>query len=358
MANEKFNFKKFIDDSKQALLNPKEYFVSMTSEGDIGSLVIKALIYGAVAGVFALLWSVLNITGIGGGMFGEAIGIMALIWSIIGAVIGLFLGGVIILIISSICTGETDFEANLRVSAVLLVLMPINAFLEVFGGLSYFLGAIIGLAVNLWGIWMLYNALIHNLKAKPETSKVIAYVLAGIFALFMIIGLSSRRALSKYTGLNSRKARNIMKEYGVDANKLMKEAEKMTEDYEKTANEMSKEYEKAAKELEKHVQGITETFFAIEMANGDTYKDIDKSKIKNALNDLDEDNDFMILSKGDSYIQTAISGKNYIVEYRDKTGYFRSVTKKIDFDDVKDMFYGFYNGDKDWKDIVEWESAE
>ena len=46
-----------------------------------------------------------------------AIGIMAFIWSVIGAVIGLFIGAVILLVISSICKGSTDFEANMRVTA-------------------------------------------------------------------------------------------------------------------------------------------------------------------------------------------------------------------------------------------------
>ncbi|MDA3781082.1 MAG: Yip1 family protein [Bacteroidales bacterium] len=356
MTEEKFDFKKFIDDSKQALLNPKEYFTSLTSDEGIGVLVIKALIYGAVAGVFAFLWNVFNITGIG--MFGGAIAILAFVWTIVAAVIGLFLGGVIILIISSICTGKDDFEANLRVSAVLLVLMPINAFLAVFGGLSNFLGAIIGLAVNLWAVWMIYNALIYNLKAKPETSKVIAYVLAGVFALFMIIGLVTRSRAPRYLGLNNREARNIVKEYGKSANKLMKEAEKMSKEVENAAKDISKDYEEAAEEMEKYTKGSEESVFAIEMANGNTFEDIDKSKIKDALKDLDEDNDFMILSEGDNFIQTAVSEKIYIVEYKDKTGYFKSVSNDIDYGDVKDMFIGFYKGENKWKELTKWELAE
>lgn len=247
MENKKFDFKKFINDSKQALLNPKEYFIAMPSDVSMGTLIIKALIYGTVAGVFSLLWSVLGITG----LFGGSIGVMALIWSIIASVIGLFLGGVIMLIISSICSGNTNFEANLRVSASLLVLMPISAFLSVFSGLNSFLGVIIGLAVNLWGIWMIYNALIHNLNAKPESSKILAYVLAGILVLFMLIGFGVRRSVSKFTGIDNKEINKIMKEYEKSAEDILKEVGEATKEYEEAVKEMGKEIEK---ELDKEVE--------------------------------------------------------------------------------------------------------
>ena len=133
MNNEKFSFQKLIEDSKSAILNPKEHFTTLNTTGGFGEPVIKAVIYGFIAGVFAFLWSLLNISGGSGlgSLFGGAVGIMALIGSIISALIGLFIGGIIVLIISSICSGSNDYEANVRVVATMMVLIPINAFLNI-----------------------------------------------------------------------------------------------------------------------------------------------------------------------------------------------------------------------------------
>ncbi len=65
---------------------------------------------------------------------------MALVWTIVGALIGLFIGAVIMLIISAICKGSTDFEANLRVVAAVMVLMPINALLGFTMGINSVFG--------------------------------------------------------------------------------------------------------------------------------------------------------------------------------------------------------------------------
>ena len=170
MSNESFNFGAFIKDSIDALIKPKEYFPTLKTDGSLGGPVIKALIYGAISGVFALLWSLLNLSATLGG-FGGAIGIMALIWAIIGAVIGLFIGAVITLVVSAICGGSTDYIANAHVTAALMVLMPVSAILSIFSGLNLTLGFIIKLAVNLYGIYMLYFALIGPLKAKEGSAK-------------------------------------------------------------------------------------------------------------------------------------------------------------------------------------------
>jgi hypothetical protein len=198
MSNETFDFNSFVKESKEVLVNPKDYFAALKVQGGFTEPLIKAVIYGAVAGIFSFLWSVLNIGPATGSMFGGAIGIMAFIWSIIGAVLVLFIGAVIILIISSICKGNTDFEANVRVSAVLLIIMPISALFGFTSGLNLTLGMIVSLAINLFGLWLLYNALIQTLKAKPETVKVVSYVLIALIVVFMLAGMASRRVANRY----------------------------------------------------------------------------------------------------------------------------------------------------------------
>jgi len=192
-----FDLNVFIKESKETLLNPKAYFSTMKTSGGMGEPVLKALIYSVVAGIIVFLWGIL---GIGGqaGIFGAGIGAMALIWTIIGAMIGLFIGAVVVLIISAICKGNTDFEACLRVVSSLMVLFPISAVLGFITGLSPVVGAIIGLCVNLYGLYLLYFGLTESLKANPATTKIVMYVLAVILVIFMIAGLSARKKLNNY----------------------------------------------------------------------------------------------------------------------------------------------------------------
>jgi hypothetical protein len=225
MANEGFNLNRLYSDSKKALFQPKDYFSSLPVEGGIGEPIIKALVYGVVAGFFVLLWSLFNVTGYTGGMFGGMVGIGGFFWSIIAAVIGVFIGGLIILIVSAICGGNTDFEPNVRVAAAIMVLFPINAFLGFFDGISHTLGSIITLLVNLYGVYMLYLAVTGVLRAKEQTTRIVSYVLAGLMVLFLIIGLATRSAVERATGLNEKRIQEMIE-------KQQKELEDIEEELE------------------------------------------------------------------------------------------------------------------------------
>jgi hypothetical protein len=198
MSNGTFDFNAFIKESKDVLVNPKSYFSTMKTSGGMVEPLIKAVIYGAIAGVFAFLWSLLKIGAVTGGLLGGAVGIMALVGYIVGAIIGLFIGAVILLILSSICKGSTDFEANVRVTAAVMVVMPISAFLGFAGGVNFYFGAIVGLAVNIFALWLLYNGFVEALKSKPETTKIVMYVLIAIFVLFILIGMGVRKKANQF----------------------------------------------------------------------------------------------------------------------------------------------------------------
>jgi hypothetical protein len=213
MSNSTFDFNAFIKDSKDVILNPKAYFSTMKTTGGLGEPVIKAVIYGVVAGIIALIWSLLKLGGAAGGMFGSAVGIMLFIWYIIGAVIGLFILAVILLVISAICKGSTDFEANARVTAAVMVVMPITALLSFVSGLNVTAGMIIGLAVNIFALYLLYHGLVEALKAKPETTRVVMLVLVAVFILFMIIGMGAKRSATKFMNeFNNQDLKELIKD--------------------------------------------------------------------------------------------------------------------------------------------------
>ena len=118
--------------------------------------------------------------------------------------IGLFIGAVVILVVASICKGNTDFEACLRVAASVMVVMPISALLGFTTGINSVFGAIVALGVNLYGLYLLYYGLTEALKANPGTAKIITYVLAAILVIFMIAGLGATRRMNKYMNDYSR----------------------------------------------------------------------------------------------------------------------------------------------------------
>jgi len=197
MSNSTFNFNSFIKESIDVLVKPKAYFSTMKTTGGIAEPLIKAVLYGVIGGIIALLWGLLKIGG-SLGIFGGAVGVMMFIWYIIAAIIGLFIGAVIMLIISAICKGSTDFEVNVRVTASVMVIMPIGALLGFVSGLNPTAGSIVSLLVNLFALYLIYHALVEALKAKPASSKVLTIILAALLVLFFIIGLGAKKAANKF----------------------------------------------------------------------------------------------------------------------------------------------------------------
>jgi hypothetical protein len=193
MNNGTFDLNAFIKESKDLLINPKLYFATMRTSGGMVDPLIKAVIYGVIAGAFSFLWSILKIGATGSVVFGGAYGIMIFVGSIITAIIGLFIGAVILLVISSICKGSTDFEANVRVVAATMVLMPLSAFFGFAAGINLYLGLIIGLAINIYALWLLYNGLVEALKTSVETTKIVMYVLIALLVVIMLLGIGAKK---------------------------------------------------------------------------------------------------------------------------------------------------------------------
>jgi hypothetical protein len=212
MSNGTFDFNLFLKESKETLLNPKSYFSTMKTAGGITEPLIKAVIYGFITGVISLLWGILKIGAVGGGLLGGAIGFMAFLWAIIGAVIGLFIGAVILLIISSICKGNTDFEANVRVTAAVMVIMPISALFGFTSGLNVWLGVIVSIIIYGYLLWLLYNGLVESLKCNAATAKIICYVLIAIMALFLLLGVSTSNRAARFLNDFNKETKDMMKE--------------------------------------------------------------------------------------------------------------------------------------------------
>ena len=261
--NQGFDFGTFIEDSKKALLSPKDYFSSMPTSGGFVEPLIKVLIYGAIMGVFSFIWLSTGMQFTGGiGLFGGAIGIMAFIGSLLFAVIGLFLGGVIMLVISAILGGNTDYEANVRVVASLMIISAVQGLFGFFDGVSLYLAALVSVALGSYGLYMTYHALVQSLKAKENGSKILRIVLAALIVIFSFTGIAAKKKLQNFSNKYDlenfqdlsedemiEKAANIIENASdgeVKADEFieaMEEIEESMDDLEKTLEAMEEELE-------------------------------------------------------------------------------------------------------------------
>lgn len=188
MAEEQVKQSSFMEDSMSALLNPMEYFASLKTDRSMGSVVLKAFLYGLISGIFYFIWGLLGIAA--AGKFG---GIMAIITYPIGAIIGLFIGAIIVLIISAISKGNTDFTAAMHVTASIMVLMPLGAIL----GFLYVIGplvvTLVTLLINLYGLYMLFIALKLSLHADEKIAQIVIIVLVIIVLLLSYSGYKAQQ---------------------------------------------------------------------------------------------------------------------------------------------------------------------
>ena len=61
MSDSNFDFSLFVSESQDVLMNPKSYFSTMKTSGGITEPLVKAVIYGAIAGAISFIWSLLRI---------------------------------------------------------------------------------------------------------------------------------------------------------------------------------------------------------------------------------------------------------------------------------------------------------
>ncbi|HNX22941.1 MAG TPA: Yip1 family protein [Spirochaetota bacterium] len=244
MADVAFDFKKFIDETKATILTPADYFSVMAKTGGFAEPLIKAVIYGLVAALINLLWMTLSLGAVGGafgGMLGGGVGVMGLVMSVVGSIIALFVGGAIVLVISAICGGSTEYEANVRVTASIMAISPISALFGFLSGFNLWLGGLASIAVSLYGLWLLYNALIKALGGKEGPAKVISIILAIIPVLMIVSGLLCMKAVST---IPDQMMKNIPTEDQEQMKKALEEATKGLEQMNKELQEEGKEAQK------------------------------------------------------------------------------------------------------------------
>ena len=210
MSNEGFSIAKLFRDSIKTLFRPKAFFRAMESSGGLRTPILKALSYGIIAGVFVLIWSFLDILGITAG-YSSDVSVIGFFGAIFGAVIGVFIGGLIVMILSFICGGHTNYTFNMRVTAAIMVILPVSAILGIFIGVSSLLGAAIILAVHLYGVYMLYIALTVTLEGEQKPARAVSLIVGGLLIIALIIGFFTLDTGKDNTALNIQETEKVIR---------------------------------------------------------------------------------------------------------------------------------------------------
>ncbi len=92
----------------------------------------------------------------------------------------------------------------------------------------------------------------------------------------------------------------------------------------------------------------------LEIADGTTISTPSEADLIRVLSRATSQDDFIILSAGDDYLQCAVTKKGFLAEYQDSSGHYGSKDANLQKDTMEALFLGFLSGDETWKTKVEW----
>jgi hypothetical protein len=186
-----FDLDLFLNESKNTLLNPRRYFSDMKVSGGLMDPLLKAIAYGTVSGIIYLICWFFRLKVFGAGNIGDAVGFIAFLKIIIVSGFGLFIGAGFILVISSLCKGRGDFEANIRVTSSLMVLLPVFSIVSISSSISGDLSLVLNLIFFAYSLWISYFAFVEALKCKPQSARIACYVLLLAIILLLVLNKMS-----------------------------------------------------------------------------------------------------------------------------------------------------------------------
>lgn len=190
---------KALDTVKQVIVDPAGFFRAMPKSGGFGEPLIFMVIMGLAAGVVGAVFGLLRL-----GYGPRGIGALGVIVAYpIGAVIGGFVGGLILFVIWKLMGSKESYETAYRCGAYMSAIMP---FTLVLGAIPY-VGPLVQAA---WGLWLVVNASVEVHKIKAQTAWIVFGILTALMALG---GISSQRT--------ARRLERELQQYGIKSGKEM-----------------------------------------------------------------------------------------------------------------------------------------
>jgi len=345
MSKKTFQFRAFLDESLLLLSNPEKYFRQLPLSGGYARPLLRALLYSIFAGILAFILNILEIYD-GGMMPFMDNGVRALIpvWYIIGSIIVLMLGTGIMIASSALCRGRTDFETAMRLASSLMILLPVSTLLGISFGLGHRFGALVSLLVNLYGLYLVYNALVFSMGGRRKTAVILVLVL-GLFFLISSILHFSEKGRSKVAFpvsiLQRTKFPEQTKEYIFQSIPDLGSFEADEED--------SLIFSMTIEDLFKAHDGFT-----VYLSSGEHLENPSLMDLRKALGKLGSDNKPLELSNGDLRIRVEKRTDGFYTEYRDREQRMLASSSHSRLETFL-LFEDFINGKKNWHERFLWE---
>lgn len=174
------------------LTKPADFYASVREVGGFGAPVVFALVAGLAGGVISAVYAFIGLGATGraaGGAVGTFAGASAVIMTPIFAVIGCFVGGAVVHVVSTIAGGKGTYEQSVRVAGYAGAVMPLSALLS-FVPLLRFLP-------TLYGLYLAAVGLVAIHAADRRRTYAVMGVLAALFVIFSILAALAGRAVQQ-----------------------------------------------------------------------------------------------------------------------------------------------------------------
>lgn len=167
-----------IDSAKRVVLDPAAFYRNMPEQGGYAAPVIFVLVMALISAL------IVSVVAMFSGGPGPAFGLIALIMLPLMAVVGSFIGSLIMFVIWKLMGSDKSFETAYRCVAYAAAIMPIVTILA----FVPYLGTIVKV---LWSFFLMYLASIEVHGIKAQTAMIVFAVLG---ALALWLNLAGERA--------------------------------------------------------------------------------------------------------------------------------------------------------------------
>jgi hypothetical protein len=219
----KFDFNSVIENAKQVVTRPREFYQEMPKTGGFTDPLIFIAVMGIAAGLIGGVFSLFSNGHIGAMSFG----LISVFTMPVIAIVGCFISGMIMFAVWRLMGSTEDYQAAFRCVAFSTVIFPAFPVL----GLVPYLGTI---ASDAWWVWLMILASIGAHNLDKDKSTLVLGVLGVIIVLVGLSGEHSQRHMeARFHEFNEKMTEfNNMnpEQMGEAAGQFLKGLEKATKD--------------------------------------------------------------------------------------------------------------------------------
>jgi hypothetical protein len=215
MEAKDINFAAMPQTAVRVVKAPAEFFKSMPKTGGFLEPLIFAAIMGFIAGIILFI---INILGLGRGFM---VSVSVIVVLAIAAVVGSFIGAVVIFVIWKLMGSQKNYETSYRCAAYLMALAPIVVIISIIP----YAGGIINMVIYVYYL-VIASTQVHNIPSQKAW--LVFGIIGGILALIGISAEYKARNMAPTAEQYRKKSDETIKQYEkfLEEAKARKEAER------------------------------------------------------------------------------------------------------------------------------------